>query len=47
MEAFVEGSGDAGIVVFTLGSFISNITTERGNMIASALAQLPQKVRVH
>ncbi|KAG7221307.1 hypothetical protein INR49_017374 [Caranx melampygus] len=44
MEEFVQSSGDAGIVVFTLGSFISNITTEKGNMIASALAQLPQKV---
>ncbi|XP_070689754.1 UDP-glucuronosyltransferase 2A1-like isoform X2 [Pempheris klunzingeri] len=44
MEEFVQSSGDAGIVVFTLGSFIKNITTEKGNMIASALAQIPQKV---
>uniref|UniRef100_UPI0037E87A05 UDP-glucuronosyltransferase 2C1-like isoform X1 n=1 Tax=Semicossyphus pulcher TaxID=241346 RepID=UPI0037E87A05 len=44
MEEFVQSSGDAGIVVFTLGSFIKNITEERGNMIASALAQIPQKV---
>ncbi|XP_037632616.1 UDP-glucuronosyltransferase 2A1-like isoform X2 [Sebastes umbrosus] len=44
MEEFVQSSGDDGIVVFTLGSFIKNITTERGNMIASALAQIPQKV---
>ncbi|XP_028433513.1 UDP-glucuronosyltransferase 2A2 isoform X2 [Perca flavescens] len=44
MEEFVQTSGDAGIVVFTLGSFIKNITTEKGNMIASALAQIPQKV---
>ncbi|XP_078026696.1 UDP-glucuronosyltransferase 2A1-like [Epinephelus lanceolatus] len=44
MEEFVQSSGDAGIVVFTLGSFIKNITTEKGKMIASALAQLPQKV---
>ncbi|XP_038560681.1 UDP-glucuronosyltransferase 2A2-like [Micropterus salmoides] len=44
MEAFVQSSGDAGIVVFTLGSLIKNITTEKGNMIASALAQIPQKV---
>ncbi|XP_020499603.1 UDP-glucuronosyltransferase 2A1 [Labrus bergylta] len=44
MEEFVQSSGDAGIVVFTLGSFIKNITAERGNVIASALAQIPQKV---
>ena len=45
MEEFVQSSGDAGIVVFTLGSLLKNITTEKGNMIASALAQIPQKVR--
>ncbi|XP_029365631.1 UDP-glucuronosyltransferase 2A1-like [Echeneis naucrates] len=44
IEEFVQSSGDAGIVVFTMGSLIHNITTERGNMIASALAQIPQKV---
>uniref|UniRef100_A0A8C3AJC8 UDP-glucuronosyltransferase n=1 Tax=Cyclopterus lumpus TaxID=8103 RepID=A0A8C3AJC8_CYCLU len=42
---FVQSSGDAGIVVFTLGSIINNITTEKANIIASALAQVPQKVR--
>lgn len=45
MEEFVQSSGDAGIVVFTLGSMINNVTRERANMIASALAQIPQKVR--
>ncbi|XP_034548980.1 UDP-glucuronosyltransferase 2A1-like [Notolabrus celidotus] len=44
MEEFVQSSGDAGIVVFTLGSMVKNITTERGNMIASVLAEIPQKV---
>uniref|UniRef100_A0A8D3E1X4 UDP-glucuronosyltransferase n=1 Tax=Scophthalmus maximus TaxID=52904 RepID=A0A8D3E1X4_SCOMX len=44
MEEVVQSSGDAGIVVFTLGSMIKNITREKGNMIASALAQIPQKV---
>ncbi|KAF3695489.1 UDP-glucuronosyltransferase 2A1 [Channa argus] len=43
LEKFVESSGDDGIVVFTLGSIINNITTEKANMIASALAQIPQK----
>uniref|UniRef100_A0A3B3BRN9 UDP-glucuronosyltransferase n=1 Tax=Oryzias melastigma TaxID=30732 RepID=A0A3B3BRN9_ORYME len=44
MEEFVQSSGDAGIVVFTLGSMIKNITASKANMIASALAQIPQKV---
>ncbi|XP_051806453.1 UDP-glucuronosyltransferase 2A1-like isoform X5 [Acanthochromis polyacanthus] len=44
MEQFVNSSGDAGIVVFTLGSMIKNITTEKANMIAAGLAQIPQKV---
>lgn len=45
MEEFVQSSGDDGIVVFSLGSFINNITTEKANMVAAALAQIPQKVR--
>ncbi|CAG13780.1 unnamed protein product, partial [Tetraodon nigroviridis] len=44
MEEFVQSSGDAGIVIFSLGSFINNITTEKANMVAAALAQIPQKV---
>ncbi|XP_056134730.1 UDP-glucuronosyltransferase 2A1-like [Lampris incognitus] len=44
MEEFVQSSGDAGVVVFTLGSFLNSIPIEKGNMIASALAQIPQKV---
>ncbi|ELR56159.1 UDP-glucuronosyltransferase 2B13, partial [Bos mutus] len=43
MEEFVQSSGENGIVVFTLGSIISNITEEKVNVIASALAQIPQK----
>lgn len=45
MEEFVQSSGDDGIVVFTLGSMVTNITTEKAHMIASALAQIPQKVK--
>ncbi|XP_043304388.1 UDP-glucuronosyltransferase 2B4-like isoform X1 [Cervus canadensis] len=44
IEEFVQSSGENGIVVFTLGSMITNITEERANTIASALAQIPQKV---
>ncbi|CAN0478409.1 unnamed protein product [Rangifer tarandus platyrhynchus] len=44
MEEFVQSSGENGIVVFTLGSMITSMTEERANTIASALAQIPQKV---
>ena len=44
MEEFVQSSGEHGIVVFSLGSMISNMTEERANMIEPALAQIPQKV---
>ncbi|TRY92687.1 hypothetical protein DNTS_025234 [Danionella cerebrum] len=44
LEAFVQSSGDHGIIVFSLGSMINNLTMERANTIASALGQIPQKV---
>ncbi|XP_066089186.1 UDP-glucuronosyltransferase 2B18-like [Saccopteryx bilineata] len=44
MEEFAQSSGEHGIVVFTLGSAVSKMTEERANVIASALAQIPQKV---
>ncbi|XP_005392857.1 PREDICTED: UDP-glucuronosyltransferase 2B15-like [Chinchilla lanigera] len=44
MENFVQSSGEHGVVVFSLGSMVSNMTEERANVIASALAQIPQKV---
>nr|XP_020139855.1 UDP-glucuronosyltransferase 2B4-like [Microcebus murinus] len=44
MEDFVQSSGKNGIVVFSLGSMLSNMTEERANVIAAALAQIPQKV---
>ncbi|XP_037536824.1 UDP-glucuronosyltransferase 2A2 [Nematolebias whitei] len=44
MEKFVQSSGDEGIVIFSLGSMVKNLTTEKANIIASALAQIPQKV---
>uniref|UniRef100_G1TD89 glucuronosyltransferase n=1 Tax=Oryctolagus cuniculus TaxID=9986 RepID=G1TD89_RABIT len=43
MEEFVQSSGEEGVVVFSLGSMVSNMTEERANLIASAFAQLPQK----
>ncbi|NP_001129341.1 UDP-glucuronosyltransferase 2A3 precursor [Rattus norvegicus] len=44
LEEFVQSSGEHGVVVFSLGSMIKNLTEEKANLIASALAQIPQKV---
>ena len=45
IEDFVQSSGEHGVVIFSLGSMVSNLTEERTNMIAAGLAQIPQKVR--
>lgn len=44
MEEFVQSSGEHGVVVFSLGTMVQNLTEEKANLIASALAQIPQKV---
>ncbi|XP_037685849.1 UDP-glucuronosyltransferase 2A3-like [Choloepus didactylus] len=44
MEEFVQSSDENGIVVFSMGSVVENLKEERANLIASALAQIPQKV---
>ncbi|XP_004477626.1 UDP-glucuronosyltransferase 2A3 [Dasypus novemcinctus] len=44
MEEFVQSSGEDGVVVFTMGSMVQNLPEEKANLIASALAQIPQKV---
>ena len=44
MEEFVQSSGENGIVGFSLGSKVSNMSEDRAKVIASALAQIPQKV---
>ncbi|XP_006729382.1 UDP-glucuronosyltransferase 2A2 isoform X2 [Leptonychotes weddellii] len=44
MEEFVQSSGEDGIVVFSLGSMVKNLKDEKANLIASAFAQIPQKV---
>ncbi|KAM8801680.1 UDP-glucuronosyltransferase 2B31-like [Rhynchonycteris naso] len=44
MEEFAQSSGEHGIVVFSLGSVVKNMTDKTANEIASALAQIPQKV---
>uniref|UniRef100_A0A8C2USC2 UDP-glucuronosyltransferase 2A3-like n=1 Tax=Chinchilla lanigera TaxID=34839 RepID=A0A8C2USC2_CHILA len=45
MEEFVQSSGEDGVVVFSLGSMVKNLTEEKANLIASAFAQIPQKYK--
>ncbi|XP_045899409.1 UDP-glucuronosyltransferase 2A2-like isoform X2 [Micropterus dolomieu] len=44
LEAFVQSSGDAGVVVVSFGSMVTNLTTERADVIAAAFGRIPQKV---
>nr|XP_048290965.1 UDP-glucuronosyltransferase 2B17-like isoform X2 [Myodes glareolus] len=44
MEDFVQTSGEHGVVVFSLGSMVRNVSEDKANAIAWALAQIPQKV---
>ncbi|KAK7909480.1 hypothetical protein WMY93_014164 [Mugilogobius chulae] len=43
LEKFMS-SAEAGVVVVTFGSMVNNLTTDRAEVIATALAQIPQKV---
>lgn len=40
----MQSSGEAGVVVATFGSMITNLTSERAEVIAAAFGRLPQKV---
>ncbi|XP_031694933.1 LOW QUALITY PROTEIN: UDP-glucuronosyltransferase 2A2-like, partial [Anarrhichthys ocellatus] len=45
LEAFVQSSGDAGVVVVvSFGSMVTNLTAERADVIAAAFGRIPQKV---
>ncbi|XP_063335048.1 UDP-glucuronosyltransferase 2A2-like [Pelmatolapia mariae] len=44
LEAFVQSSGDAGIIVVSFGSMVTNLTMQHANIIATAFGQIPQKV---
>ena len=49
MEEFFEGSGDAGVVVFSLGSVVEIMSESQADMVARAMARLPERVlwRIH
>ncbi|XP_067892110.1 UDP-glucuronosyltransferase 1A1-like [Heterodontus francisci] len=43
-EEFMNSSGQHGVVIFSLGSMVSELPLEIANRIADALGQIPQKV---
>ncbi|XP_034549108.1 UDP-glucuronosyltransferase-like [Notolabrus celidotus] len=44
LKEFVDGSGDDGFIVFTLGSMVSNMPDETAKQFFEAFRQLPQRV---
>ncbi|KAM8898524.1 LOW QUALITY PROTEIN: UDP-glucuronosyltransferase 2B1-like [Spinachia spinachia] len=44
LEAFMQSSGEHGVVVMSLGTFVSAVNRQATEAIAAAFAQLPQKV---
>ncbi|KAM9836832.1 UDP glucuronosyltransferase 5 family, polypeptide G1 isoform 2-T2 [Aulostomus maculatus] len=44
LEAFMQSSGEHGVVIMSLGTFVSALPQESMEAIAAAFAQLPQKV---
>ncbi|XP_072528248.1 UDP glucuronosyltransferase 1 family, polypeptide B1 [Salminus brasiliensis] len=44
VEEFVDGSGEHGLVVFTLGSLVSTMPAEKASIFFQAFSQIPQRV---
>ncbi|XP_069554762.1 UDP-glucuronosyltransferase-like [Brachyistius frenatus] len=44
LQEFVNGSGDDGFIVFTLGSMVSNMPEEKAKQFFDAFRQIPQRV---
>lgn len=44
LEEFVNGSGDDGFIVFTLGSMVENMPVEKAKEFFTAFGQIPQRV---
>uniref|UniRef100_UPI0037E7357E UDP-glucuronosyltransferase-like n=1 Tax=Semicossyphus pulcher TaxID=241346 RepID=UPI0037E7357E len=44
LKEFVDGSGDDGFIVFTLGSIVSNMPEEKAKQFFEAFRQMPQRV---
>lgn len=46
LQEFVDGSGDNGFIVFTLGSVVSNMPMEKAKLFLDAFGQIPQRVTI-
>ncbi|XP_068168541.1 UDP-glucuronosyltransferase 2A2-like [Antennarius striatus] len=44
LEKFVQSSGEHGIIIMSMGTFVANLSMDITNEIAAAFAKLPQKV---
>uniref|UniRef100_A0A8C5DH15 UDP-glucuronosyltransferase n=1 Tax=Gouania willdenowi TaxID=441366 RepID=A0A8C5DH15_GOUWI len=44
LQEFVDGAGDDGFIVFTLGSMVSNMPEDKAKKFFDAFRQLPQRV---
>jgi len=44
LEAFVQSSGDHGVIIMSLGTMLGSLLPEMSDMVAAAFARLPQKV---
>ncbi|KAM7407704.1 hypothetical protein PAMA_003443 [Pampus argenteus] len=44
LKEFVDGSGDDGFIVFTLGSIVSSMPEEKAKLFLEAFRQIPQRV---
>ncbi|KAM7380755.1 hypothetical protein PAMP_004030 [Pampus punctatissimus] len=44
LKEFVDGSGDDGFIVFTLGSVVSSMPEEKAKLFFEAFRQIPQRV---
>ncbi|GAA6078373.1 UDP-glucuronosyltransferase, partial [Tachysurus ichikawai] len=44
LEEFVNGSGDHGFIVFTLGTFVSDLPESKTQEFFKAFRQIPQRV---
>ncbi|XP_026232229.1 UDP-glucuronosyltransferase-like [Anabas testudineus] len=44
LEEFVNGSGEDGFIIFTLGSMVSNMPDEKAKQFFDAFKQIPQRV---
>lgn len=44
LEAFVQSSGDHGVIIFSMGGYVTHMPQEKVEMFAAAFAKIPQKV---